>query len=106
MLLITRGSIRKQSRKTLPAKRHLLRYRVLYSTKECCAPLPCICRFAALLRCFAVFTKPLFSYVTRAFLNGFAGSVILHCGALFGIIQFAAGLHAGPRIFLVRSNLP
>ena len=62
----TRGSIRKQSRKTLPAKRHLLRYRVLHSTKECCDPLPCICRFAAILRCYAVLAEPLFSYVTRA----------------------------------------
>ena len=56
------GSIRKQSCKTLPAKRRLLRYRVLHSTEECCAPLPCICRFAAVLQCFAFFAKPLFSY--------------------------------------------
>ena len=41
------GSIRKQSCKTLPAKRRLLRYRVLHSTKEGCAP--CFA-FAALQR--------------------------------------------------------
>ena len=55
-----RGSIRKQSRKTLSAKRRLLRYRALHSTKECRGPLPCIRRFAAVLRCFAVFVKPFF----------------------------------------------
>ena len=61
------GSIRKQSRKTLTAKRHLLRYRVLRSTKERFGPLPCICRLAAVLRCIAVLAEPPFSYVARAF---------------------------------------
>ena len=61
-----RGSTRKQSRKILTEKRHLLRYRALHSTKECGSPLPCICRFSAILRCCAVSSKPLFSYVTRA----------------------------------------
>ena len=32
---LLRGSIRKQSGKTLSARRHLLRYRALHSTKEC-----------------------------------------------------------------------
>ena len=62
-----RSFIRKQSRKILTARRHLPRYRALPSTKEGCSPLPCICRLAAILRCFTVFIKPLFSYVTRAF---------------------------------------
>ena len=61
-----RSSIRKQSRKLLTARRHLPRYRALHSTKECCSPLPCICRHAAILRCFAVLAEPLFPYVTRA----------------------------------------
>ena len=64
---VLRGSIRKQSRKILSAKRHLPRYRALPSTKEGCSPLPCICRLATILRCFAVLAEPLFSYVTRAF---------------------------------------
>ena len=76
---LTRGSIRKQSRKTLPAKRRLLRYRVLHSTKECCAPLPCICRFAAVLRCFAVFAKPLFSYCTALFCTVTKGARLAFC---------------------------
>ena len=63
---ILRGSIRKQSRKILTARRHLRRYRALHSKKECCSPLPCICRLAAILRCFAVLAEPLFSYVARA----------------------------------------
>ena len=61
-----RGSIRKQSRKTLTARRQLPRYQVLRSTKERFAPLPCICRLAAVLRCRAVLAEPSFSYVTRA----------------------------------------
>ncbi len=34
--------------------------------RQGCSPLPCICRHAAILRCFAVLSEPLFSYVTRA----------------------------------------
>ena len=61
-----RGSIRKQSRKTLTAKRHLPCYRALCSIQEHFDPLPCICRLAAVFRCFAVLAEPLFSYVARA----------------------------------------
>ena len=61
-----RSSIRKQSRKLLTARRHLPRYRALRSIQERCSPLPCICRHAAILRCFAVLAEPLFPYVTRA----------------------------------------
>lgn len=35
--------------------------------KYCFAPLPCICRLSAFLRCCAVPSEPLFSYVTRAY---------------------------------------
>ena len=34
--------------------------------RQGCSPLPCICRHAAILRCFAVLAEPLFSYVARA----------------------------------------
>ena len=62
--------ISKQSRKAPTATRHLPRYRVLSSTKERFAPLPCICRFAAALRCLAVLAESLLSCVTRAFPAG------------------------------------
>jgi len=44
---------------------HLPRYRALRSIKERGSPLPCSCRISAILRCYAVPSEPLFSYLTR-----------------------------------------
>ena len=44
----------------------LRRYRPSFWGGKVIGPLPCICRLAAGLPCFAVLAEPLLSYVTRA----------------------------------------